>query len=161
MNRLMARKPNYFSKSVYGGIFASSTTGVNATAIVDTGIAINQLAVEVGRKFEGVKLDLPVSFVADSGASITYSLSLRDSTASGGTFVAFATGNVTISNSTTATGATVRGVASISASLIGAKQWIRARCSRLGSAHDTGGDQLASSFDVIFFGADRNPATAS
>lgn len=183
MNRLTARKPSYFTRSAYGGVFAASTSGVNATAIVDTGIAVDQLAsssqaaaagvftqkvgVKTGSKFEGVKLDIPVVFTADSGQSITYSLTLKSSSASGGTYAAFATGNTVISNSTTATGVNgapapgthVCGVATLSASLVGAKQFIRANCSRLGSAHDTGGAQLASNMLLSFFGGSLLPAS--
>jgi len=172
MNRLEARTPSYFSKGVYGGVFAASTSGVNATAIVDSGVAINQLenssfaagaqsvGVETGKKFEGIRVDIPVSFVGDSGASMTYSLSLRSSSASGGTYANFATGDTVIANSGTATGQTVGGVASLSASIVGVKKFIKYRCSRVGNAHDTGGAQLASNALVTFFGPNYSPATA-
>jgi hypothetical protein len=173
MNRLEARDPKYFARSAYAGVFAASTSGVNATAIVDTGIPVNQLAsptwasgvltegVETGRKFEGILFSIPVSFVADSGASIAYSLTLKSSSASGGTYAAFATGTTTISNAGTGTGATVVGVAYLSASLVSAKKFIRGNCSRLGSVHDTGGAQLASNMIFTFFGPNYCPATAA
>lgn len=174
MNRLEARDPKYFAKAQYAGVFATSLSGVNATAIVDTGIPVNQLVssafptvgggaitvgVETGRKFEGILFTIPVAFTADSGASMVYSLTLKSSSASGGTYAAFATGNTTLSNAGTGTGVMVKGVAFLSASLVGAKKFIRGNCSRIGNAHDTGGDQLASNMMFTFFGPNYCPAT--
>lgn len=159
MNRLEARDPSFFSKAAFAGTWAAAaglTTGV-ATA---TGVkAINQLTVSTGKKFEGVKVDVPIEVILDSGQSLTVILQMQHSSASASGFSSLGdAATTTVQNATTATGVVSQGIASVSASLVNAKKFVRVQATRQGSAADTGGDITASAFTANFFGANEEAA---
>lgn len=157
MNRIEARNPSNVAFPVFGGIVAAAA-GLTTADASATGIAVDQLAVVAGKKFEGVLLTLPIQQILDSGQSLVVGLALGHCTASGGTYSDLATANTTIQNTGTATGVTKTGVAKLSTSIVGAKRWLRANVQFTGSVADTGGDRNATVFELTFFGPDYGPA---
>lgn len=156
------RNPAFDAKAAFGGLWGSAA-GLTTAVASATGLpAIDVTAVEAGKRFEGVKVDIPVRVVQlDSGQSLTVGVKVQHSSASGTGFADLGDTGYTetvLQNATTATGVQTDGVASVSRSLVGAKKFIRVAARRQGSAADTGGDIEASAFSVNFFGPSESPA---
>lgn len=153
---LTMRTPSFFTKAKFGGSVAAAA-GLTTSAASATGSVIDKEAVTTNRTYQGVRLSLPVEVVLDSGQSLSVALTIKDSTASGGTFASFATATTTLTNSTTSTGVTTRGVAVVEGTALDANQWLTAHVAFTGSAADTGGDRTASAFQFDFFGPNAYP----
>lgn len=161
--QLRFRDPKFVAAAKFGGRWAAAG-GLTTSQSSATGFpSIDVTAVESGRRFQGVKVDVPIQLLADSGQTLTVGLKVQHSSASGGSYADLGdTGYVTsaIQNITTATGAKTQGLASISRSLVGAKKFVKVAARRIGSAADTGSDIDAATVTVNFFGGSESPATA-
>lgn len=158
MSYLSFRNPAFVAKSTDGGIWATAAT-VSTGVSSATGLpSVDTSAVVTGKRFQGVKADLPLRLNAGaSGATsvLTVGLKIQHCSASGGTYADLGDTGYTTTTITanTATGITfTRGVASISRSLIGAKKFVKIAARRQASTTDTDIDIAASAFTLNFFG---------
>ena len=157
-NALAHRDASFYAKPVHAGV-STLLAGLTTTAVVDTGIAVDKRAVTTGRLFQGVELQLPVEVLLDSGQSTVVTLTLQHSDASSSGFATLGTATtLTLSHdASTSTGLTVRGMARVSENALAGKRWLRGTSSILGSAADTGGNQAASVYTMLFTGPNEGP----
>lgn len=160
MNKLLFRDPKYLAFAVHGGPVATTAGLTTSPDSGTTGLRVNHTTVKTGKSFESVYLTLPISALrgTDTGSVVqTVTLTLQHSTASGGTYVSFGSKDnaFTVGG---ASGSTVRGVASVGASLVGANPWVRGHVSYQAASADTAIDMLASAFTFTFLAPDKTPA---
>ena len=163
-NQLVYRDPKWVSFSVHGGTVAALAGMTTSVASGTAGVAVDSLGVKAGKKFAGVLVTVPVQITQATTTATglqTVIVSLKDSTASGGTYVIHGSAKTTtlaIGGAGGASGAVARTVARCSVDLTGANRWVKGAVTFQAGAAATGMDQAASNYTLTFFGPDNGPA---